>query len=122
MADFQKGNPNRASTTEAFPRSTWKAPGAEQGPYAIALDQGAKLHLNINRASGDPIIVVLTEAVPDDHLAELRRDGISYIFAGRSEIDLALYLSISFPDSRWACIAIRPAECPRMMSPAADHG
>lgn len=94
MADFQKGGPNRATTTEAFPRSTWKAPGAEQGPYAIALDQGAKLHLNINRASGDPIIVVLTEAVPDDHLAELRRDGISYIFAGRSEIDLALALEI----------------------------
>jgi riboflavin biosynthesis pyrimidine reductase len=36
----------------------------------------------------------LTEAVPNDHLAELRRDGISYIFAGRSEIDLALALEI----------------------------
>jgi riboflavin biosynthesis pyrimidine reductase len=94
MADFRKGDPSPTTATEAFPRSTWKAPGAEQGPYAIALDRGAKLHLNVNRASGDPIVVVLTEAVPDDHVAELRRDGISYIFAGRAEIDLALALEI----------------------------
>jgi riboflavin biosynthesis pyrimidine reductase len=32
--------------------------------------------------------------VSDDHLAELRRDGVSHIFAGRAEIDLALALEI----------------------------
>jgi riboflavin biosynthesis pyrimidine reductase len=98
MADFGKGDPNPATATEAFPRSTWKAPGAERGPYAIALDQRAKLHLNTDRASGDPIIVVLTEAVSDDHLAELRRDGISYVFAGRREIDLARALEVLADD------------------------
>ena len=30
----------------------------------------------------------------DDHLAELRRDGVSHIFAGRAEIVLALALEI----------------------------
>jgi len=58
MADFQKGDPNRATATEAFPRSTWKAPGVERGPYAIALDRGAKLNLN------QPTI----EASPGAHL------------------------------------------------------
>jgi riboflavin biosynthesis pyrimidine reductase len=94
MAEYQKGDPNPAIATQVFPRGTWKGPGAEQGPYAVALDQGAKLHLNTDRVSGDPIIIVLTETAPDDHLAELRRDGISYIFAGRSEIDLPLALDI----------------------------
>ena len=41
---------------------------------------------------GDPILVVLTEAVPDRHLAGLRADGVSYIFAGATEIDLAAAL------------------------------
>jgi len=39
-------------------------------------------------------LFVLTEAVTDAHLAGLRGEGISYIFAGKSEIDLALTLDI----------------------------
>ena len=39
---------------------------------------------------GDPILVILTEQVPDSHLAGLRGEGISYIFAGKTEVDLAL--------------------------------
>jgi riboflavin biosynthesis pyrimidine reductase len=92
MSAFAQGAPNPATASEVFPRLTWKAPGAEQGPYAIAVDRHATLHLNTGKASGDPIILVLTETVPDDYLAELRRDGISYIFAGETETDLALAL------------------------------
>ena len=33
-----------------------------------------------------------TEQVSDAHLAGLRRDGVSYIFAGKQELDLALAL------------------------------
>jgi riboflavin biosynthesis pyrimidine reductase len=46
------------------------------------------------KPNGDPLVAVLTEAVSDDHLAELRRDGISYIFAGKAEIDLGRALDI----------------------------
>ena len=92
MAEFGKGDPRPVRATQAYPRMTWKAPGAETGPYAVAIDQGARLHLNLNRANGDAIVAVLTEAVSDDHLAELRRDGISYLFAGRAELDLPLAL------------------------------
>src|SRR5208337_826028 len=37
---------------------------------------------------GDPIVVVLTEQVSDAHLAGLRADGVSYIFAGERTLDL----------------------------------
>jgi riboflavin biosynthesis pyrimidine reductase len=97
MADFAEGDPKPMTAVEAFPgakwlRTTWKAPAADHGPYAVAVDRGAKLHLNIDRINGDPVILILAEDVSDDNLAELRRDGISYLFAGRSEIDLPLAL------------------------------
>ena len=37
---------------------------------------------------------MLTEQVTDAHLAGLRKDGVSYIFAGEQELDLALALEI----------------------------
>jgi riboflavin biosynthesis pyrimidine reductase len=92
MAEFGQGEPRPAKATETYPRTTWKAPGAETGPYAVAIDQNARLHLNISRANGDALVAVLTEAASDDHLAELRRDGISYLFAGKTELDLPLAL------------------------------
>ncbi|MGV3490022.1 MAG: dihydrofolate reductase family protein [Devosia sp.] len=98
MAEFAKGAPRPTKATETYPRTTWKAPHADKGPYAIAIDQSAKLHLNIDRANGDPVISVLTEAASDHHLAELRRDGISYIFAGKTELDLSRALVILAAD------------------------
>jgi riboflavin biosynthesis pyrimidine reductase len=92
MAEFAEGEPRPASATETYPRTTWKAPGAERGPYAVAIDENARLHLNVGRANGDAIVAVLTEAAPDNHLAELRRDGISYLFAGVTRLDLPLAL------------------------------
>jgi riboflavin biosynthesis pyrimidine reductase len=44
--------------------------------------------------SGDPIVVILTERVSDAHLAGLRSDGVSYIFAGEREVDLSRALEI----------------------------
>lgn len=93
MAEFGKGAPRPTTATEHYPRTIWKAP-AEQGPFAVAIDQGARLHLNLNRANGDAIVVVLVESAPDDHLAELRRDGISYLFAGKETLDLPLALDL----------------------------
>jgi riboflavin biosynthesis pyrimidine reductase len=77
MAEFAAGEPRPISTEKRFPRETWKAPKAEKGPYAIAFDRHGKLHLNKGDVNGDPLIIVLTTNVSDDHLAELRRDGIS---------------------------------------------
>lgn len=93
MGEFAKGEPRPVETSESFPRETWKAPGAEKGPYAIGLDRYGKLHLNRDTANGDPLVMVLTGCVPDSHLAELRRDGVSYVFAGDEDIDLTAALA-----------------------------
>jgi riboflavin biosynthesis pyrimidine reductase len=89
MAEFAMGEPRPVSTEERLARETWKAPKAEKGPYAIAFDRHGKLHLNKGDVNGDPLIIVMTTNVSDGHLAELRRDGISYAFAGIDDVDLA---------------------------------
>jgi riboflavin biosynthesis pyrimidine reductase len=43
---------------------------------------------------GDPIVAVLTNQVSDAHLAGLREDGVSYIFAGARELDFNLALKV----------------------------
>lgn len=92
MAEFAEGEPAPVSTSTTFPRETWRAPGAEKGPYAIALDRKGSLHLNTSCANGDALIAVLTTSVSDAHLAELQQDGISYLFAGDDDIDLHVAL------------------------------
>jgi riboflavin biosynthesis pyrimidine reductase len=94
MAEFAAGEPRPISTEKPLPRETWKAPKVQRGPYAIAFDRRGKLHLNKGDVNGDRLIIVLTTNVSDDHLAELRRDGISYIFAGTDDVDLAQVLAI----------------------------
>lgn len=67
--------------------------------YAVAIDPKGKIWWS-NRTISDPdegydgahIIEVLTESVPDAFLAHLRNKGVSYIFGGKTELDLALVL------------------------------
>jgi riboflavin biosynthesis pyrimidine reductase len=94
MAEFAAGEPRPVRTEKRFPRETWKASKAGKGPYGIAFDRHGKLHLNKGDVNGDPLIIVLTTSVSDDHLAELRRDGISYVFSGTDDVDLAAVLEI----------------------------
>lgn len=60
--------------------------------YAVALDASGKLCWGRAGIDDDHLVVVLTEAVSDRHLAGLRRDGVSYVFGGRDEIDLGRVL------------------------------
>ncbi len=94
MAEFAVGEVRRMSADGIYPRQTWKAAAAGMAPYAVFLDRSGRLHLNRERVNGDPLIAVLTMNVSDDYIAELRRDGISYIFAGDAEIDLHRALHI----------------------------
>jgi len=59
---------------------------------AVAIDPHGKVHYGRDEAGGDHIVAVLGEGVPDAYLAELRRDGVSYLFAGPDGRDLALAL------------------------------
>jgi riboflavin biosynthesis pyrimidine reductase len=67
---------------------------AKKEAYRVVLDRHGKIAWGRSDIGGDPIVVVLTEQVSDAHLAGLRADGVSYIFAGKHEVDLGLALEI----------------------------
>ncbi|MGJ4946231.1 RibD family protein [Bradyrhizobium sp. HKCCYLS1011] len=91
--EFAKGKSYPATTDATFPRTPWFA-RRDADAYGVVLDPHGKIAWGRSDIGGDPIVVVLTEAVPDAHLAGLRSEGVSYIFAGRTQIDLALTLDI----------------------------
>jgi riboflavin biosynthesis pyrimidine reductase len=77
----------RGKTEPAYPPSD-----RDVENWGIFLDAHGKAVWRRADCGGDAILVILTEAVPDSHLAGLRGDGVSYIFAGKREIDLAAAL------------------------------
>jgi riboflavin biosynthesis pyrimidine reductase len=74
-----------------FGRENWFAVNSVDA-WAVVLDAQGKIAWGRADVGGDPLLVVLTQAVSDSHLAGLRQDGVSYIFAGEREIDLAAAL------------------------------
>ena len=60
--------------------------GAES--YAIAIDPSGKLTWRASDIDGEHVITILTESVSDDYLAFLQAKGVSYLFGGKSRIDL----------------------------------
>src|SRR5205823_2288775 len=101
-SEYAKGSASGARaypdhTDQAYPREAWFArrfaPG-DATAWGIALDARGKIAWGRSDIGGDPIVVVLTERVSDAHLAGLRQDGVSYIFAGQAELDLGLALEI----------------------------
>ncbi|HUR80794.1 MAG TPA: RibD family protein [Thermoanaerobaculia bacterium] len=56
--------------------------------YAIAVDPSGKLTWRENNIDGEHVITILTESVSDDYLAFLQAKGVSYLFGGKSRIDL----------------------------------
>jgi riboflavin biosynthesis pyrimidine reductase len=92
-SEFAKGQPYPTTTSETFPREPWFAQ-RDAKAYGVVLDAHGKIGWGRADIGGDPIVVVLTDEVSDAHLAGLRGEGVSYIFAGRSQIDLGLTLEI----------------------------
>ncbi|WP_025145978.1 RibD family protein [Pedobacter jeongneungensis] len=56
--------------------------------FAIAIDGKAKLGWEKSTMQGDHVITILNESVKDAYLAHLQDIGVSYIFAGKDEINL----------------------------------
>lgn len=73
-------------------RNDFVAKNDASGRFAIALDGQAKLGWKESTLHGDHVITILTEVVKDGYLAHLQDIGVSYIFAGKNEIDLTLAL------------------------------
>jgi riboflavin biosynthesis pyrimidine reductase len=80
-------------TDESYPRELWFARRGAAA-YGVVLDAHGKIAWGHAEIGGDPIVTVLTERVSDAHLAGLRKDGVSYIFAGEHQVDLGLALGI----------------------------
>jgi riboflavin biosynthesis pyrimidine reductase len=91
--EFAKGKPYPTSTSQSFPREPWFA-RRDAKAYGIVLDAHGKIAWGRSDIGGDPIVVVLSEEVSDAHMAGLRSEGVSYIFAGKFQLDLALTLDI----------------------------
>ena len=91
--EFAEGERYPASTQETFPREPWVS-RRDAKAYGIVLDAEGKIAWGRADIGDDPIVVVLSDQVSDTHLAGLRDDGVSYIFAGKSELDLGLTLDI----------------------------
>jgi riboflavin biosynthesis pyrimidine reductase len=92
-SEYAKAKTYPGHTAETYPRKPWFV-RRDAAAYGIALDAYGKIAWGRSDIGGDPIVVVLTERVSDAHLAGLRRDGVSYIFAGERKLDLALALDI----------------------------
>jgi riboflavin biosynthesis pyrimidine reductase len=92
-AEFARGASYPAATAQSFPRTPWFA-RRDAKSYGVVLDTHGRIAWGRSEIGGDPIVAVLAETVSDAHLAGLRNDGVSYIFAGRSQLDLALTLDV----------------------------
>jgi riboflavin biosynthesis pyrimidine reductase len=92
-SEYARGSAYPDHTGETYPREPWFA-RRDAAAYGIALDAQGKIAWGRSEIGGDPIVVVLTERVSDSHLAGLRKDGVSYIFAGKEALDLRLALAI----------------------------
>ncbi len=78
-------------TRERIPREDFIA-AHDASSFAIAIDPSGKLTWRKGDIDGEHVIAILTESVSDDYLAFLQGKGVSYLFGGKSRIDLASVL------------------------------
>jgi 2,5-diamino-6-(ribosylamino)-4(3H)-pyrimidinone 5'-phosphate reductase len=72
-------------------REDFSAPG-EHESFAVAIDPRGRLAWKSNDIDGDHVIAVLCESVSDEYLAFLRERGVSFVLAGKKDVDLPLAL------------------------------
>lgn len=73
--------------TGAIPRTHYFA-NRDADKYAISIDPHGKVAWKKNTALDSHVVEVVTEGVADDYLAYLQSIEVSYLFAGKTEIDL----------------------------------
>jgi len=72
-------------------REDFAAPG-EHESFAVSIDPRGRLAWKSNDIDGDHVITVLRERVADEYLEFLRERGVSFVLAGKNDVDLALAL------------------------------
>lgn len=91
--EYAKRDAYPAHTDQRYPREPWFA-RRDAAAYGVVLDAHGKIAWGRTDIGDDPIVAVLTAQVSDAHVAGLRQDGVSYIFAGAQDLDLGLALEI----------------------------
>ena len=91
--EFAKSEAYPDHTDQTYPREPWFV-RRDADAHGVVLDTHGKSAWGRSDIGGDPIVAVLTEQVSDAHLAGLRKDGVSYIFAGEQDLDLGRALEI----------------------------
>jgi riboflavin biosynthesis pyrimidine reductase len=90
FTDYEK--PILSKVTAAIPREDFNAAGTAT-TFSIVIDGSAKLGWKEAKVeTGEHVVTILTESIPDGYLQHLREIGLSYIFAGKEKIDLRLAL------------------------------
>jgi riboflavin biosynthesis pyrimidine reductase len=79
--------PPRRKTKEPIARTDFVAK-SDATSYAIAIDPSGKLTWQSNAIDDEHVITIITESVSDDYLAFLQSKNVSYLFGGRSRINL----------------------------------
>lgn len=92
MTEFATGSALAGIDVKEAPARPWHLADAGARRFAIAIDRKAQLHWAKPTADNGHVVVVLTDAVPDAHLAELAAAGVSYLVMPGDDIDLAAVL------------------------------
>ncbi|NUS21193.1 MAG: 5-amino-6-(5-phosphoribosylamino)uracil reductase [Mesorhizobium sp.] len=87
MQDFARGTERATVGVPGNLRETYVA-DRKGRDVAVGIDPHGRLHYGQDNAGGDHIIAVLGQHVSDVYLAELREDGVSYLFAGEDGTEL----------------------------------
>ena len=80
------------SKVPAGPRDVYVARRAES--YAVSIDTLGRLRWSGSDIDGDHPICVVSERAPEDYLAMLQKEGISYIVTGANSVDLGQAVSL----------------------------
>lgn len=89
FAQRSRSDAETAREYRGAPRVDFVAPG-EHESYAFAVDTRGHLVWDSADVDGDHVVAILSERVGDDYLTMLREKGVSYLLAGKDEIDLPL--------------------------------
>jgi riboflavin biosynthesis pyrimidine reductase len=88
MSEMAKGAERRIDGAPKVAREAHIAERRDR-KLAVAIDPSGRVHYGKDNVGGDHVVAVLGERVSDEYLAELREDGVSYVFAGERGDDLA---------------------------------
>ncbi|MCI8213021.1 pyrimidine reductase [Pseudomonas sp. S25] len=77
----------RGLATSPMPRTHYFA-DRHADSFAVSIDPHGKVAWKSNQALGSHVVEVVSESVDDDYLAYLQSINVSYIFGGKTDIDL----------------------------------